>query len=364
MSEASAAEVLMLNLINQERASLGIAPLRLNSDLNESSEDHSQWMLDTDIFSHTGAGGSSATQRMVAAGYDLEGRWATGENIALQSERGVPGIDDDVRNLHDSLMASPGHRANLLNPNFEEIGIGIELGSFNGFQAVVVTQNFGTTDAVASAPPPVVSDAGGVLDGTALANLLEGGSGQDTLNGFGGNDTLRGGGGNDRLYGGDGNDALTGNLGRDQLYGGSGRDVLWGGGGNDVVRGNAGPDVLRGNTGNDTLLGGTGADILFGDRGDDVLFGGAGADSFRFRVDASGAALGDDTIKDFAVGLDTLVFDQDIWGGGLSRAEMVARYAEYDAAAGGVVFDFGVDETVTLLGVTSTAGLVDDVVFI
>ena len=101
------------------------------------------------------------------AGFDFSGSWRSGENIAWQSERGAPGISDDVAQLHQSLMDSPGHRANILNPDFKYIGIGIERGDMQGYDAVVVTQNFATTDAevvldngnapAAPAPtPPVV----------------------------------------------------------------------------------------------------------------------------------------------------------------------------------------------------------------
>ena len=163
MSTASEVEREMLALINQERTSRGLDPLQLERQLNESSEDHSAWMLNTDRFSHTGSGGSSATQRMQSAGFDLEGSWRTGENIAWQSERGAPGISDDVAQLHQNLMNSPGHRANILNPDFKYIGIGVETGDMQGFDAVMVTQNFATTDAevmldsddTAMMPPPV-----------------------------------------------------------------------------------------------------------------------------------------------------------------------------------------------------------------
>ncbi len=145
MSTASTVEREMLALINQERTSRGLDPLELERNLNESSEDHSSWMLDTDRFSHTGQGGSSATQRMQAAGFDLSGSWRTGENIAWQSERGAPGISDDIAQLHQNLMNSPGHRANILNPDFKYIGIGIEEGDMQGYDAVMVTQNFAAT---------------------------------------------------------------------------------------------------------------------------------------------------------------------------------------------------------------------------
>ncbi|WP_170562551.1 CAP domain-containing protein [Ruegeria atlantica] len=145
MSTASSIEREMLALINQERTSRGLDPLQLETRLNDSSEDHSEWMLETDRFSHTGSGGSSATQRMEMAGFDFSGNWRSGENIAWQSERGAPGISDDVAQLHQNLMNSPGHRANILNPDFKYIGIGIETGDMQGFDAVMVTQNFAAT---------------------------------------------------------------------------------------------------------------------------------------------------------------------------------------------------------------------------
>lgn len=157
MSQASEVELLMLDLINEERASRGIAPLAINNALNVSSEDHSAWMLGANVFDHTGSGGTSATQRIMAADYALEGSWGTAENLGWQSERGAPGIADDVRDIHQGLMESPGHRANILNPDLEDIGIGIETGPFTKdgqtYDAVMITQNFGTSDAVNSNPP-------------------------------------------------------------------------------------------------------------------------------------------------------------------------------------------------------------------
>ncbi len=150
-------ELHMLSLINEERTSRGLDPLELETNLNMSAEDHSQWMLSTNNFSHTGAGGSSATSR-IEAELDLTGSWRTAENIAIQSIRGEPGLLDDVENLHDSLMNSPGHRANILNPDLDYIGLGIELGEFtysggSTFQSLIATQNFATTTAPVDLDP-------------------------------------------------------------------------------------------------------------------------------------------------------------------------------------------------------------------
>lgn len=160
MSVASGTERLMLRFVNEERSSRGLDPLRLELNLNEAAEDHSEWMLDRDIFSHTGRGGSSAGDRMEDAGFDFARGWGWGENVAYQSLRGAPGFADDVEDLHDALMNSPGHRANILNPDFEVIGIGIERGDFDGFDALMVTQNFAYTggsvdiDRGGTPPPP------------------------------------------------------------------------------------------------------------------------------------------------------------------------------------------------------------------
>ncbi|WP_299373862.1 CAP domain-containing protein [uncultured Tateyamaria sp.] len=151
MSEANQYEQQMLDLINAERAAVGLNPVVFNNDLNESSEDHSAWMIETDSFTHAGVDGSSSRERIEAAGYELEGNWKTGENIAWVNEDGGNGLSDEVVRLHTNLMNSPEHRANILNPDFEEIGIGIEVGEFddNGtaVEAVFVTQNFGTSSA-------------------------------------------------------------------------------------------------------------------------------------------------------------------------------------------------------------------------
>lgn len=155
MSNANALELLMLNLVNDEREAAGLEPLRLITLLNEAAEDHSQWMLEADQFSHQGENGSTPTDRMDAAGYPFEGSYMSAENIGWQSARGAEGFEDDVAQIHDGLMSSPGHRANILNPNAEDIGIGIEIGTFSGaggdYEAVMATQIFGRTEADISA---------------------------------------------------------------------------------------------------------------------------------------------------------------------------------------------------------------------
>ncbi len=75
MIQPSVLEQYMLELVNAARAKVGSQPLAFNLNLNQAAEDHSQWMLATDEFSHTGAGGSQPDQRMSAAGYGFSGFW-------------------------------------------------------------------------------------------------------------------------------------------------------------------------------------------------------------------------------------------------------------------------------------------------
>jgi hypothetical protein len=165
MAIANSFERQMLDLINAERQAYGLAPLELEQRLNAAADDHSAWMLAADVFSHTGSGRSTATERMATAGFDFSGQWVSGENIAFQSERGAPGIADDVIDLHNALMNSPGHRANILSDRFEYVGIGIVEGTYTAegrdWDGVMITQNFAATagtvvldtGAAAAAPP-------------------------------------------------------------------------------------------------------------------------------------------------------------------------------------------------------------------
>lgn len=165
MDQPTADEQLMLELVNRARANptaeaqrynislnQGLSsgrisatekqPLAFNLNLIDSSRVHSQWMLNNNTFSHTGAGGSSAGDRMDNADYRFTGSWTWGENIAWQGTTGTPNVTQYVGTQHGGLFKSPGHRTNILSDNFREIGIGVKPGKFNQYNAVMTTQNF------------------------------------------------------------------------------------------------------------------------------------------------------------------------------------------------------------------------------
>jgi len=120
-------------------------PLTFNFELWRAADDHSEWMLDNNVFSHTGRDGSSATQRMTSAGYVLSPPWSTGENIAYRGTTGTPDLVQFTKANHDNLFVSPGHRRNLMSGTFEEVGVSNVAGRFNNYNAVMTTQNFATS---------------------------------------------------------------------------------------------------------------------------------------------------------------------------------------------------------------------------
>jgi uncharacterized protein YkwD len=119
----------MINLVNQERAKAGVAPLKVDMRLVESARDKSLDMINNNYFSHTSPTWgqfSVIIRQKVGSDYGY-----LGENLA-----GAP----SVSMAHNSLMNSSGHRKNILNPNYKYIGIGIKKG---GPYGMMFTQHFG-----------------------------------------------------------------------------------------------------------------------------------------------------------------------------------------------------------------------------
>lgn len=125
-------------------------PLAPSATLLKAARAHSQWMLDTNSFSHTGAGGSSPSDRIRAMGYHVGGSWAASENIALYSTsaRSLDPVEA-IHEHHRGLLQSPGHRQNLMNDTFREAGVGQVIGYYRAqgrtWLSSMVTQAFGRT---------------------------------------------------------------------------------------------------------------------------------------------------------------------------------------------------------------------------
>ncbi|AVV47001.1 sigma-70 family RNA polymerase sigma factor [Streptomyces sp. ID05-04B] len=118
----------VIALVNKERAAAGCGPLTGDALLRKSAQGHSDDMAARDFFDHTNPDGADPGRRITAAGY----RWSTyGENIAKGQQT--------AQSVMTSWMNSPGHRANILNCDFKNIGVGIHDGAGGPWW----TQNFG-----------------------------------------------------------------------------------------------------------------------------------------------------------------------------------------------------------------------------
>ncbi|GGL17268.1 hypothetical protein GCM10010094_92710 [Streptomyces flaveus] len=117
----------MVALVNSERAKVGCSPVTLNAKLSQAAQAHSADMASHNTMSHTGSDGSDPGQRITRAGY----LWSTyGENVAYGYS--TPG------QVMAGWMASAGHKRNILDCGFKEIGVGVaQPGNY-------WTQDFGT----------------------------------------------------------------------------------------------------------------------------------------------------------------------------------------------------------------------------
>ncbi|MFC3572010.1 CAP domain-containing protein [Streptomyces yaanensis] len=124
---ASGAAARVVELVNAERSKAGCSPLTLNATLTKAAQAHSEDMAAHQNMSHTGSDGSSPGDRITRAGYNWS---AYGENVAYGYAT--------PEQVMAGWMSSPGHKANILNCGFKEIGVG--LAQPNNYW----TQDFGT----------------------------------------------------------------------------------------------------------------------------------------------------------------------------------------------------------------------------
>lgn len=108
-----AAESEMFRLVNEERRERGISELTLRSELVPVARAHATDMWERQYFSHVSPDGKDVGDRLDEAKVDY---FLAGENLALAPT---------VQTAHTGLMNSEGHRANILEPEFHRMGIGV-----------------------------------------------------------------------------------------------------------------------------------------------------------------------------------------------------------------------------------------------
>lgn len=128
-------------LHNEIRAKNDLPTFCVHPQLQEAARAHSKDMIRRDYFSHNTKGRGSFDKRLVRFGYgpDDYDYYRIGENIALGS-----GPSGEPENRMRAWMQSDGHRNNILNEDYTEIGIGTHTGEFKGIRGVTVyTVDFG-----------------------------------------------------------------------------------------------------------------------------------------------------------------------------------------------------------------------------
>lgn len=335
-------EQLMLELINWARANPGAQasrfgidlnaslapgtisaspkqPLAFNAELINAARGHSDWMLAADVFSHTGVNGSSPGDRMADAGYVFANGWGWGENIAWGGTTGTVNIGGETYEAHEGLFRSAGHRVNLMDPNFVEIGIGIREGQFvasgTPYNAAMTTQNFAYSGDKNFLTGVVINDQNGnqyydLGEGVGGASIIATGT-----SGTFSTTTWDAGGYNLQLpsgsytvtfsYGGKqatsnvsiGSDNVKVDMTLAQMGASAGGSTA----GNDNLSGTSGNDTIAALAGNDRIQASGGSDRVDGGSGLDTMVYGGGRSTFR--VD-TGAEL---KVQKPGGGTDTLI---------------------------------------------------------
>lgn len=126
-TNAAAAEQQAVSLLNADRHANGLPNLQVDSRLTTLAQNYAQDMINRNYFSHTNPEGQSPFDRMTQAGISYS---YAGENIA---------IDQNVQAAEVAFMNDSGHRANILSPNYTNVGIGV---AYDKNGNVYVVQDF------------------------------------------------------------------------------------------------------------------------------------------------------------------------------------------------------------------------------
>ncbi|WKZ30800.1 MAG: CAP domain-containing protein [Candidatus Dojkabacteria bacterium] len=132
----------LISLTNAERQNLGLTTLTTDSRLTNAAYAKANDMLTKDYWNHFGPNGETPWQFITSAGYTYV---YAGENLAkgFSTSEGV----------HQAWMASPTHRANIVNGNYRDIGIAVVEGELLGEQTTLVVQMFGAQSGSTTSTP-------------------------------------------------------------------------------------------------------------------------------------------------------------------------------------------------------------------
>lgn len=153
-------ERLILKLVNENRRKEGggaLKDLSWDDTLQSVARKHSDDMLVRHFFDHVNPDGLAHADRIALAHRQLVG--LTGENIWMQSGSSVAEAKKTAELIVKAWMESPGHRENILRPEYTHLGVGV---SITGSE-IRATQNFALVRALVDEPVPLAIRSGEVL---------------------------------------------------------------------------------------------------------------------------------------------------------------------------------------------------------
>jgi len=136
----------IIDLTNQTRTNLNLANLSVSEKLMQAAAAKAQDMVKHQYFAHVSPSAVTPWSWMIEQGYKY--RYA-GENLAVHFTT--------AEGVQEGWLASPSHRANIVNKNYTEIGVGVANGEFEGYPTTFVVQMFGTPAEVSAQPVAAVT---------------------------------------------------------------------------------------------------------------------------------------------------------------------------------------------------------------
>jgi uncharacterized protein YkwD len=128
---------------NAQRGAQGLTPLTVNAALNQAAIGKANDMFAKQYWAHVSPDGLTPWVFIKNAGYNYN---VAGENLARDF--------GDTGSMMSAWMASPTHKANIVNGKYSEIGVAVVDGIFNGVETTLVVQMFGSQGSVVAATPP------------------------------------------------------------------------------------------------------------------------------------------------------------------------------------------------------------------
>lgn len=125
----------VIRITNLERNKYSLPSLKENSKLDLSAKAKTEDMIARQYFEHQSPIGEKVADLVEKTGYEFI---VLGENLAM-------GNFENDQDLIKAWMDSPGHRENILNPNYKEIGVSVIKGMFEGKEVWMAVQHFGSS---------------------------------------------------------------------------------------------------------------------------------------------------------------------------------------------------------------------------